>query len=380
MMFYQTVLTLLCMVCLVVLTISGCGSIGSLSESRHWVPILVSDPGIGETPESYYDITLVGPGHGYVTRIVESPDLELRMELLCTKDDGKSWQASPIPYGGMCLVNERIIWIIGDEWISITRDGGETWRRTEIKQEGLDLWGEVFPLSESEAWAISRGRGGNALVHTLDGGATWTKTPLPDLGTSDVSLGGLFFFDRNHGWVVISGVLVKEPTGEMVERSQPVILRTEDGGKTFNATHLSSSVHLGIQLPYRLDFSDPLEGWAATGDAALLHTTDGGKTWDLEYPDVQNDLYLWPLYDCSFPTPLEGWAVGHGGSALHTRDGGKTWERVETGAEGIKNVELQRVIFVDKDHGWIAGEGGIRGSDTPPRPEHMISFVLKYVP
>jgi photosystem II stability/assembly factor-like uncharacterized protein len=346
------------------------------------VPILVSDPGIGKTPESYYHITLVGPGHGYVPRILESPDhLEWRTELLCTKDDGKSWQTSPFPGGGMCLVNERIIWIIGDEWISITRDGGKTWRRTEIKQEEFDPQ-DVVATSESEAWAILTSRREDALLHTIDGGATWTKIPLPDIGASNslnVSLGGLFFLDRNHGWVIYD-VIVEDPTSPIGTRSQPGILRTEDGGKTFNATHLSSEVYLGTWVSYRLDFNDPLEGWAATGDCALLHTTDGGKMWDLEYPDVQNSLSLWPLYDCSFPTKLEGWAVGYGGSALHTRDGGKIWERVETGAEGIKNVKLQRVIFVDKDHGWISGEGGIYPSDTPTRPGHMISFVLKYVP
>jgi len=67
--------------------------------------------------------------------------------------------------------------------------------------------------------------------------------------------------------------------------------------------------------------------------------------------------------------------------AVVTRDGGKTWRRVSTGAERIREGHLTRVVFVDAEHGWIAGVGGIVPSDFPvqQRP-HMISLIPNYVP
>jgi photosystem II stability/assembly factor-like uncharacterized protein len=368
--------------------VSGCGSkdsIGSLSESKHWVPILVSDPGVGKTSDLYGGMALVGPGQGWVTRSrTDYMDLNLQPnELLHTSDSGGSWETLSVDGGLVDFVNDKIGWVVGYKVISKTCDGGKTWTYRQ-SDEACDFL-EISVVSEKEAWAISKGRKWpepaipDALLHTTDGGASWTEVALPNMSTSDVSFDGLFFLDRNHGWVICSPIIRDRIALATIWR-QLIILRTEDGGKTFKVADLPK-VRPAPVIPYRLYFSNPVEGWATVGDSSALHTTDGGRTWKLVELIVDSHKNDIGIVDFSFPTPLEGWAVGEGGSALHTQDGGKTWEWIETGAEGIKNVKLTRVVFFDKDHGWIAGEGGISPSDFPfQEPGHEISFVLKYVP
>lgn len=57
------------------------------------------------------------------------------------------------------------------------------------------------------------------------------------------------------------------------------------------------------------------------------------------------------LTSVAFVDPQHGWAVGAGGVILHTADGGATWVRQASGVA----ARLQSVSFVDRDHGWIVG-------------------------
>ncbi|NIM07334.1 MAG: hypothetical protein GTO55_11680 [Armatimonadetes bacterium] len=307
-------------------------------------------------------------------------------KLLSTNDGGTSW-ATEVPEGiQIDFLDEKTGWAIRSgldgTLIWRTTDGGDSWIHTMARGTRLR---DIAVVSEDEAWGIKRGRAQpepgqpSALVHTRDGGASWQEISHPYSDRLDVGLDGIFFLDKTHGWVICAGPLMKDPTRQGWESRPPMILRTEDGGKTFQIAD-TPWAHSGSFLPHRFSFSNANEGWLAMG-GPLLHTTDGGKTWEVVTPKVNGTQNEFGLIDCSFPTPTYGWAVGYGGVALRTRDGGKTWEQVETGTEGIKGVRLDRVVFIDEEHGWILGEGGIPPSDMPPQhPGHGISFILKYRP
>ncbi len=130
--------------------------------------------------------------------------------------------------------------------------------------EDLDFR-EVFFVTIDKGWvAGSKG----TIIHTGDGGATWTAQMGGDPQSADPPVRLLRFLDETHGWAVIGGA----------GSSSARILRTEDG---------ESWEDLGAapQYIHALAMSSPTEGVAAgflgmgSVPSTLLKTRDGGRTW-----------------------------------------------------------------------------------------------------
>ena len=109
------------------------------------------------------------------------------------------------------------------------------------------------------------------MVHTEDGGATWTRHAFPtevelpesalDTGVDpgDVNLYGLSYGDPDHVWVV----------GEF-----GTIMASSDGGHTWKQQHAPIESTL-----FGVHFTDAQHGWAVGIDSVILRTEDGGATW-----------------------------------------------------------------------------------------------------
>ena len=67
---------------------------------------------------------------------------------------------------------------------------------------------------------------------------------------------------------------------------------------------------------------DEQTGWAVGHDAVILRTRDGGGTWQLVHYAPQAQL---PLLDVWFRDADNGFAVGAFGTFLASADGGDTW-------------------------------------------------------
>lgn len=96
-------------------------------------------------------------------------------------------------------------------------------------------------------------------------------------------------------------------------------------------------------------FSSPTHGFAAGDGGAILRTTDGGKTWEnqsLGYPK------LWAI---QFPGKDTGYAVGDSGAAYRTADAGLRWTKLAT---GVPNG-LRALHFLDGRIGFAGGDSGI---------------------
>lgn len=101
------------------------------------------------------------------------------------------------------------------------------------------------------------------VYRTLDGGTTWTSTPLPR------AYGDLYFLNSDSGWYlgqtaadVFSGVNVYQTT---------------DGGKTWKQIS-------GTQWAGQMDYVDAKNGWViakAGADLAYVRTVDGGLSYGL---------------------------------------------------------------------------------------------------
>jgi photosystem II stability/assembly factor-like uncharacterized protein len=160
---------------------------------------------------------------------------ELPRYLLATHDGGSTWQELSIPCtnsgGHVVAVDAAHLWFLcssipgaGSEpkWLYTSSDGGETWQLVAetswpgfVGLSNMPMSGYAHHLAATspERAFIGLGRGG--LLLTKDGGRTWTRTEVPNVG--DAGIWQVVFIDEQHGWAVVS----------------LAIWRTQDGGDTW---------------------------------------------------------------------------------------------------------------------------------------------------
>jgi len=351
------------------------GPQSQLPKSEHWAPVWADHlAGYGSRPKPWIvDTDLAGPNHAWVARSGSA--------LLRTTDGGKTWLATGIVCDEVRFVDPRIGWVAAyrDDAIRVgrTTNGGASWTWVSSGRFSPSI---LRPVSDREAWAISRtfdDAGDDAveeadfLVHTLDGGASWSRVTAP----CPVNLRGLFFLDKKHGWAI-------GDQGRNGVSDKLVILRTGNGGTSFQVA-VTRPVKTGWEFPWFIKFRNPLEGWAAVGGDALLHTVDGGRSWTALKPVLAERGEV-RLYDCVFPTKADGWAVGwvdvdvkHSiPLALQTRDGGKTWRRSWSRARGTYGG-VRQALFADKTHGLLTG---FVYSERAGHSQDPIALILRYKP
>jgi photosystem II stability/assembly factor-like uncharacterized protein len=118
------------------------------------------------------------------------------------------------------VVGTRTAWAVGKDTILTTSDGGRTWTR---------VWGGAHDLhdvdfvSTSTGWALGDG----ILLGTVDGGQHWRELGQPRSGP----LRRVHFASRSEGWGVAGG------TGQPGEGPQgpTTLVHTTDGGQTWSA-------------------------------------------------------------------------------------------------------------------------------------------------
>jgi len=166
----------------------------------------------------------------------------------------------------------------------------QTWTWQNPLPQGNTLTAVRF-VDTWNGWAVGEG---GSLVHTSDGGATWTQQNSGTTGLID----DVYFTDASNGWAV------SEYHGDFV--SPGLVLRTTDGGQTWveQSTGVFGNYH-------DIDFADGLNGWIVGQGGLMLRTTDGGETWT-EQPRPTPNILL----GVDFVDAASGWAVGVNGTIL----------------------------------------------------------------
>ncbi|AUO08666.1 VPS10 domain-containing receptor SorCS3 [Paenibacillus jamilae] len=114
------------------------------------------------------------------------------------------------------------------------------------------------------------------LYDTHDGGKTWNNiSPSENVQFQDKLEYGkdISFTDSRHGWVV----------RQNLDQTATVILRTSDGGQSWDVSALPSGDHVSS-----IQYVNPTTGWIMAyiklneqdQQKMLYHTTDGGATWN----------------------------------------------------------------------------------------------------
>lgn len=222
--------------------------------------------------------------------------------ILHSTDGGKTWVSqfnnpgSELALFDVHFANQNNGWVVGSKGtILYTNDGGKQWIRqdsdTVYRLEGVQF------IDENRGWAVgvdggvidlfdSEDRKVGVVVHTEDGGRHWRQ----QLWKFGVVLHGLFFVDKDNGWV----------TGRTDSRGEHGrLFNTQDGGKTWKEKDMKED------RPGNIFFIDNSRGWAELEtddigppkDKMNLITGDGGKTWSRQKPIVHK--YPWRYFEPS---------------------------------------------------------------------------------
>jgi photosystem II stability/assembly factor-like uncharacterized protein len=234
-------------------------------------------------------------------------------------------------------------WIAGDNgYLAWTSDGGRNWTKQDIGT--TEIINEIYFRNDDNGYLVA----GRKMFVTRDGGRTWRETQIyrtGEFGKNSPDFLSIRFADKRRG-IVIGSVLNAQ--GNVVDS---LVMRTEDGGETWQRVLVPSKKEL-----YHLDFVGSSRCWIVGDEGLVLASNNGGASFQAQKSGVRQDLY-----NVDFRDESEGYIVGSKGTILRTEDGGANWESVKTAFPAT----FMRVDFADDKNGVIVGYDGtiLRSSD-----------------
>jgi photosystem II stability/assembly factor-like uncharacterized protein len=255
------------------------------------------------------------------------------------------------------FVDPMVGWAVNSNGQIIkTTDGGNTWEQQFQDDIYLRCIGFATPL---KGWAGTLTEG-KRFYATTDGGQNWTLIDnlLPELAPSAIC-----------GLTVVNESVVYG-SGTNFPNRPPRMVKTVDGGVTWTAWDMSE--HATILIDNY--FTSPERGWVVGGKAdpaianpsrddvipVVLFTEDGGKTWVNRVESISSSF---PLGEWGWKIQFLNEQVGFvslenfkQGAILKTTDGGKTWARLRVN-DPQENANLEGIGFIDETHGWVGGWG-----------------------
>ncbi len=226
------------------------------------------------------------------------PNVTDTIPLYSTKDGGKTWK--PVDYKGPYVKGLCAIDIVKEQYIN----HGKTDYKVHI-------------------YAVGRvGSPANMMV-SHDGGLTWISNSM----NSDCKmLFDIKMFDKNNG-------IVCAASDEDIEKSNALILKTSDGGKTWKKVYQSNRPFEGT---WKVSFPTKKIGYVTiqsyntdpgVKQQRIAKTIDGGETWN-EINLVEDAGAR--EFGIGFIDENHGF-VGTMNTGYETKDGGKTWAKVNLG-------------------------------------------------
>jgi photosystem II stability/assembly factor-like uncharacterized protein len=215
--------------------------------------------------------------------------------------------------------------------LAVTDDGGKQWT---VMRRGGSIWrGSPTVLGTMDAWVSFGCRAPSCLIHTADGGRSWTPIEHNEPVTSSM------FTSSQLGFGI----------GRVSTPLEATLLRTSDGGRTWQ--RLANPCPQVAYQPVSVWFISPRTGWlacageAATADQrfkAMLATSDGGRSW--------TNLHAEGLSYPGEPAPIQFFDRLHGclwmgsGNPGCTDDGGRSW----------RSFDVPGFSLLDSDaRGWF---------------------------
>lgn len=287
-----------------------------------------------------------------------------------SQDSGRTWTQKP-----MGLINQRNYSIasISDEdfWVgndlssvAFTTDAGTSW--IETSGPGRRVMNDVFFLNRNEGFAVASE---GTLLRTINGGAQWEDISFGEtrqfisifgLSANDLWLGAAqriyHSADQGDTWeqkaaflgVNVQDILAISPTVVLAASTSGLILRTDDGGTTWDTVFQTNGQ---IRSLARIDNMR----YMATGfNGLILRSADQGATWN---PIAAPEAGL--QYEQTQFIGEEGWLVTSSfkKTMWHTPNAGDTWEPITLPIDRF----WDGVYFITPDTGIIVGRTSSEG-------------------
>jgi hypothetical protein len=224
----------------------------------------------------------------------------------------------------------------------------------EISGPALQTAGLVSP---GQGWVVAEER----LYWTKDGGAQWKEITPAQIAAAKIAAAryaggrilGAAFSDESRGWVVASAA--PQPAANLLPGI--IVIRTDDGGITWQPSQLSAftpeeaqSVDAAFLEIVEADTARlvlKLQSGSSFSQGRLFVTQDGGVSWEERSAPAGEPV--------KFVDAARGWMVsGPTGETLYqTLDGGWTWQRQEIGLPDQNRV-ISGLPWFDSDRtGWL---------------------------
>lgn len=197
-----------------------------------------------------------------------------------------------------------------------TTDGGLNWlpdpqlTSSSVRRGFCGM--QVF--NDSILFAVGRVRGPAWFYKSTDRGRKWIAKNMDGYAAGLVDV---HFFTRDSGFAV--GL-----TDIAHPQSRAIILRTADGGETWDTSHVGSRTNewaWKITFPSRTTGYVSLQRNSGVTPVYILKTTDGGMTWT---PKLFSSTGYF-VQGIGFLNDTLGWAGGTSLQPKQTTDGGETW-------------------------------------------------------
>jgi hypothetical protein len=253
-----------------------------------------------------------------------------------SSEDGKTASASAVKSVAVRdahLVDATTGWVISDEGLLLTDDGGSTWRDITPAALTPDQINAAYFLDGSTGWVGAVTPSSDAtsdlrVFRTTDGGGTWsTSTVDSGVAYSDAAHGGghIDFLDAKRGYFALG------LASSSANRSG-VLFESSDAGA--NWTRASLPVFGQIA------FATATDGWVADeiGDGRLWVTSNSGEDWRLSSleassADQARSFVSIPSFVGVAPADVTVTEIGQKAVTLnvfHTEDQGNTWKHVSS--------------------------------------------------
>jgi photosystem II stability/assembly factor-like uncharacterized protein len=189
------------------------------------------------------------------------------------------------------------------------------------------------------------------ILFSADSGETWVRQAQGTTALKDIDVWDIWAVDENTVWAVCSG---------------NVILKTSDGGQTWNRIQAPASI-ISTRLS-AISIINKTNIWISGSGGTVYNSTDNGNTWTMFDTNFFHKSLMQGIWAV---TPQKIYVVGKagvstpGGFIGYTLDGGTTWDSVFP-ANGYNRNEWigvaasgnSIVVYGGKSHYMVSNDGG----------------------